>query len=364
MQPGSYDPFRFRAPSPRPRGLQRVTTRVLAIAVAMPAILVSAWIAWPGGGESSPDPGPTATADATTSTASSQGFTPPITPEPTPAATEDLRPAPVALGMPVPEISASAAIVLDDASLEVLYGKDAYQERPPASVTKIATAIVAVEQRPLDDLVTSPVHFWDLATEGDATTMGLETGDVLTLRDMLLGLMLVSGNDAALAIAQHVSGTEAAFVAQMNALAQRLGLEHTHFTNSAGLYDDGHYSSAWDLALLSRYLMRFPDLRQVVGTEQTVVTGERDGEPLEFDLYNGNPLLNYTPGVDGVKTGFTEEAGRTFSVTAERDGHRVYVVLLDTTLRAQDSQALIEWAFENHRWADQDAPSGAETPAP
>src|SRR5690606_6646367 len=151
----------------------------------------------------------------------------------------------------------------------------AHERRAPASVTRVATAIVAVERSPLDVLVQSPVHYWDLVIEGDSSTMGLEVGDTLTLRDMLLGLMLVSGNDAATAIAEHVSGSEEAFVAEMNALAGRLGLRDTRFTNAAGLYDEGHYSSAWDLVLLSRHLMRFPDLRQIVGTEQTIVTGQR-----------------------------------------------------------------------------------------
>ncbi|MCK9486855.1 MAG: D-alanyl-D-alanine carboxypeptidase [Dehalococcoidia bacterium] len=336
--------------------------RLLALAVAAPVLLVAGWLAWPDDGASPPAGSATNTAGTPTAAGLDPAAADPL--PATPTSSEARAAAPDALGIPAPEITAAAAIVLDDASLAVLYDRGAHEVRPPASVTKIATAIVAVERRPLDDLVTSPVHYWDLVIEGDSSTMGLESGDVLTLRDMLLGLMLVSGNDAAIAIAEHVSGSQEAFVAEINALAERLGLEHTRFTNVAGLYEDGHYSTAWDLALLSRYLMRFPDLRQVVGTEQTVVTGERDGETVEFDLYNHNPLLNYTPGVDGVKTGFTEEAGRTFSVTAERDGHRVYIVLLDSTLRAQDSQALIEWAFENHRWADQATPTAIPTAMP
>ncbi|MEX1021577.1 MAG: hypothetical protein WD058_00380, partial [Dehalococcoidia bacterium] len=154
------------------------------------------------------------------------------------------------------------------------------------------------------------------------------------------------------------------FVALMNDLVERLGLEDTRFMNASGLHHDRHYSSPWDLVMLSRALMRMPELREVVGTEEHTALGERpvvehgadgsgddgDREPVGLDLYNHNPLLNYTPGVDGVKTGFVEEAGRTFSVTAERGGHRIYIVLLDTTLRAQDSMDLIEWAFANHEW--------------
>ncbi|MEX2372536.1 MAG: serine hydrolase, partial [Dehalococcoidia bacterium] len=237
-----------------------------------------------------------------------------------------------------------------------------------------ATAIVAAEQADLDEEVTSDVHYWDL---DDSSTMGLEPGDVFTVRELLYGLMLVSGNDAAIALGRHVAGSDDAFVALMNDLVERLGLEDTRFMNASGLHHDRHYSSPWDLVMLSRALMRIPELREVVGTEEHTALGERptdadledagiegsdegasagsDGrargsEPVGLDLYNHNPLLNYTPGVDGVKTGFVEEAGRTFSVTAERGGHRIYIVLLDTTLRAQDSMDLIEWAFANHEW--------------
>jgi len=265
-------------------------------------------------------------------------------------------PGPRSLGIPAPEVSAAAAIVVDDASLEVLYGKDPYGPRPPASVTKMATAVVALERGRLDDLATSDLHFWTLAIN-DGSTMGLEPGDQLTLRELLYGLMLASANDAAETLAEHISGTEEAFVAEMNALVARLGMTETHFTNSAGLSEPGHVSSPWDLVLLGRYLMRFPDLREIVGTEQRIVRGLRNGQVVEFDLYNHNPLLNYTEGVDGLKTGFTEQSGRTIALTAERGGHRVYIVLMDTTLRAQDAIALVEWAFENHVWPGQDTPA-------
>lgn len=331
--------------------------------VLLPALLALAWlVVRPGGDatEAATQIGATATASASaTSTVNSVAAGAQGSAEPTVAA----EPGPIALGTPAPEISASSAIVVDDASLQVLYGKDAYTRRGPASLTKIATAIVTMEHARLEDVATSPVHYWDL---GDSSTMGLEPGDEITVRELLYGLMLVSGNDAATVLADHISGTEAAFVEEMNRLASRLGLRDTHFENAAGLTSPGHYSSAWDLVLLSRYLMRFPDLRTIVGTEEYTATATRAGETVTFDLYNHNPLLNYTPGVDGVKTGFTEEAGRTFSVTAERDGHRIYIVLLDTTLRAQDSQALIEWAFANHRWPDQvvahPAPASTATP--
>ena len=254
-------------------------------------------------------------------------------------------------GVPFPEISAGAGIVLDGDSLAVLWDRNAHGRREPASVTKMMTAILAAENASMDAVFTSDVHHW--ALEWDSSTMGLEPGDQLTLRDLLLGMMLVSGNDAAIVIGRHIAGSDQAFVDAMNVLAARMGLQDTHFMNAHGFSQPGHYSSAYDLALIARYLMSIPALREIVGTEEITVTGVgAEGQERSFDLYNHNPLLNYTPGVDGVKTGFTEGAGRTFAVTAERAGHRVYIVILDAPLRAEDSIALIEWAFAAHRWAD------------
>ena len=329
----------------------------------LPACLVAAAILWQGGGEEPQPASLVAELGAELDAASTpEGLLATATPPGTPASAEATPPAgiaPTSRGIPPPELSAAAAIVVDDASLAVLYEKDAYTPRPPASVTKIATAIVAAESTPLDALVTSGLHYWELAIDGDSTTMGLEPEDILTLRELIAGLMLVSGNDAARVIAQHVAGSEEAFVARMNALAERLGMTATHFRNADGLAEPGHASSPWDLVLLSRHLMRFPDLREIVGTEQHIARGQREGQTVEFDLYNHNPLLNYTPGVDGIKTGFTEEAGRTFALTAERNGHRVYIVLLDSPLRAQDAQELLEWAYENHAWPG-DEPAAPE----
>ncbi len=254
-------------------------------------------------------------------------------------------------GVPFPEISAGAAIVMDGDSMAVLYDRNAHERREPASVTKMATAILVAENASMDAVFTSDIHHWDL--DWDSSTMGLEPGDQLTVRDLLLGLMLVSGNDAAIVLGRHIAGSDQAFVDAMNVLADRLGLRDTHFMNAHGYSQDGHYSSAYDLALIARYLMSIEALREVVGTEQVIVKGiGADGVEREFDLYNHNPLLNYTPGVDGVKTGFTERAGRTFAATAVRDGHRVIVVILDAPMRAEDSIALIEWAYAAHTWPE------------
>ena len=178
-----------------------------------------------------------------------------------------------------------------------------------------------------------------------STLMGLEPGDEFTLRDLLYGLMLPSGNDAALAIARHVSGTEQAFAREMNAFARRLGLTDTHFSNPHGLGRRNHYTTAYDIAILARYLMTIPELREVVGAASWSANGSRT-----INMRSLNPLLWSYPGVDGVKTGYTWSAGRTIVASAVRDGRRIYVVLLDAPDRDGDARKLLEWTFESYEW--------------
>ena len=174
---------------------------------------------------------------------------------------------------------------------------------------------------------------------------GLQPGDQFSVKDLLYGMMLKSGNDAAKELARTAAGSEAAFVVRMNALATRLALRDTRFTDVHGLGGPNHYSSAYDLALLARHAMTLPEFREVVGTESRTAQGSRP-----IDLYNHNPLLNYTEGVTGVKTGYTEEAGNTFVVSVERNGRRIIVVLLNAPNLAFDAIDLIEWTYANHTW--------------
>jgi len=252
---------------------------------------------------------------------------------------------PERLGGVPPAVQARAVLVFDDASGTALYESNSHDRLPPASLTKIATAVVVLEaHESLDTVIeTHP----DLEKEWleDSSSMGLEPGDRFSLRELLYGMLMVSGGDAARELAIATAGTESAFVERMNGLAERLHLDDTHFADVQGLDASDQFSSAWDMALLSRYAMTFPVFREIVGTETHVAAGSR-----ELPLYNFNPLLNYTPGVDGIKTGFTEQAGHTFVASVERDGHRVTVVMLNAQSMALDSIALIEWAFASHRW--------------
>jgi D-alanyl-D-alanine carboxypeptidase len=179
-----------------------------------------------------------------------------------------------------------------------------------------------------------------------STVMGLRPGDQFTLRDLLYGLMLPSGNDAALAIGRHLAGSDATFVWRMNQLAWRLGLYETNFENPHGLGGANHAISAHDLAVLTRYAMSVPGFAEVVRTPAWVANGSRR---LAFSNINSF-LFNY-PGADGVKTGYTRRAGRTLVASAIRDGHRVYVVVMNAEHRDYDAHALMNWAFSGFDWS-------------
>lgn len=242
---------------------------------------------------------------------------------------------------PPPQISALSAIVLDEPSGVALFELDPNRELAPASLTKIATAIVAFRYGGLDEEVTSDVDGWLMR---GSTTMGLYSGDRINRRDLLYGLMLPSGNDAALVLGRSIAGSDDAFVARMNEVMRELGLEHTSFTTPHGL-GRGGYSSAHDLAIMARHAMQHPEFAKIVQTESWRVSGSRT-----YDVHNVNSFLFNYPGADGVKTGYTFSAGRTLVASATRDGHRLYAVLLNDQALYTDAYALLDWAFASHSW--------------
>jgi D-alanyl-D-alanine carboxypeptidase len=242
-----------------------------------------------------------------------------------------------------PDVHAQSIAVVDEASGALLYGRDPHARLAPASLTKVLTALVALRDGQLTQRIT--VQF-DPGQLSDSTLMGIHPGETYTLQDLLYGLMLPSGNDAALAIANGVAGSEAGFVARMNAQVASLGLTDSHFVNPHGLDAPGHYASASDLAMAARYGMtHFATFRQLAGAQSWVVHGTR-----AFTVHNLNRFLGSYPGADGVKIGYTEAAGHTIVASATRNGHRVYVVLLNCGDIAADSTPLFDWAFANFTW--------------
>lgn len=244
---------------------------------------------------------------------------------------------------PAPAITASTAVVMDGDTGRVLYDLHAHEAMPPASTTKIMTAILALEQLPdLSRIVVSDI---DAQTLVGSSVMGLRPGVPISLKGLLYGLMLPSGNDAAIELAEAVDGNDAAFVQRMNSMARALGLENTHFANPHGLDAPDHYMSAYDLARLADFAMANPEFARIVGTRDYHLA-----PPYNYDLKNGNTMLGTYPGADGVKIGWTDAAGWTLVASATRNGHRVFAVVLHSADRNADASALLDWAFRAYQW--------------
>lgn len=242
---------------------------------------------------------------------------------------------------PAPEITATAAAVLEAPCGAVLHSLNETLRLPPASLAKIMTALVALENAHPDEIVGVDFDGAALALEQDSTAMGLLPGDSLPMIDLIYGLLLRSGYDAALAIAEHVAADEETFVSLMNEKADALGLRDTSFANASGLDDPALYTSAYDIAVLGGELLDVPLLAEAVSTQEYQPGWDRG--PLE----NLNLMLNVYPDAIGVKTGFTDEAGQTIVAAADRDGRRLIVSVLGSEDLYVDASALLDWAFAN-----------------
>lgn len=231
--------------------------------------------------------------------------------------------------------SAQAAALIEQNSGRVLYVEHGDDERLIASITKIMTAVVALEHG--DKNAEYTVTAQDMA---EGSSMYLQPGDRLRLEELLYGLMLVSGNDAALAAAHCVSGDVEAFVELMNDTAQRLGMTHSHFANPNGLDAQGHYSSALDMSVLAAYALQNQDFRRIVSTAAITIGDRR--------LTNHNKLLRMCEGCIGVKTGFTKAAGRTLVSAATREGMTLVCTTLSDGNDWNDHMALMDYGFANY----------------
>lgn len=236
-------------------------------------------------------------------------------------------------------VSASSAVVMEYLTGEVLWERNAHQRRPMASTTKIMTAICAIENSRLDDFV--KVHPKAVGVEGSSMYLG--HGETITLESLLYGLMLASGNDAAVAIAMHVSGSVEEFARLMNDTAVRIGASNTNFTNPNGLDDANHYTTAYDLALITRYAHSNSEFSRIVSTLDKKVPWQ--GRDYDRRLHNHNKLLQMYQGCDGVKTGFTKKSGRCLVSSATRDGVRVIAVTLNAPNDWSDHTAMLDFAF-------------------
>ncbi|HEY3315836.1 MAG TPA: D-alanyl-D-alanine carboxypeptidase family protein [Bacillota bacterium] len=240
-----------------------------------------------------------------------------------------------------PQVSSPSAVLIDWASGRVLFAKEARRLRPMASTTKIMTALLVLERGNLNDVVT--VSRRAAATPG--SSMHLRAGERLTLERVLYGILMRSGNDASVAAAEHIAGSEAAFVAMMNAKARALGAYDTQFQNPHGLTAPGHYSTAYDLALMARAALENPTFAEIVATREKLFVSE--DEKRQATLYNTNRLLWSFEGADGVKTGTTSVAGKCLVASATRGDQRLIAVVLHSGDRWGDAARLLSYGFKN-----------------
>ena len=247
----------------------------------------------------------------------------------------------------LPTINSRAYVVIDRNSNTILIGKNENQRKKMASTTKIMTALVVIEHCNLSDIV--EVSKKSASTGG--SRLGLKTGDKITVYDLLYGLMMRSGNDAAVALAEHISGSITDFANLMNEKAKNLGLSNTHFVTPHGLDEDEHYTTAYELALLSNYAMNNEIFAKIVGTKNYTIT--LNGYPKT--LTNTNELLGVLNGIYGIKTGFTNGANRCLVTCCKRGNMDIICVVLgaDTKkYRTTDSIKLIEYSFNNFTYVN------------
>ena len=245
------------------------------------------------------------------------------------------------------EIAAPSAILMDAATGTILYEKNAHERLAPASVTKVMTLLLVMEaldsgRITWDDMVTAS----ETAAGKGGSQVYLEVGEQMSMDEMLKSVVVSSANDCATALAEHVAGSEAAFVERMNARAAELGLEDTHFVNCTGLDDEPnaaeHLTSAYDIAVMSRELLKHDEIREYTTIWMDSV---RDGQ---FGLSNTNKLVRFYQGTTGLKTGFTSGAGYCLSATAEREGMELIAVVLGSPTSAdrfETAKALLNYGF-------------------
>ncbi|MGI6751470.1 MAG: D-alanyl-D-alanine carboxypeptidase family protein [Anaerovoracaceae bacterium] len=239
-----------------------------------------------------------------------------------------------------PHISATSAILMEVSTGRILYEKNKDQRAYPASTTKIMTALLAIENGDLDEgIKVSPKA---IGIEG--SSIYLEPGETILLRDLLYGLMLQSGNDAAVAVAEEIGNGMENFVSMMNSRAEAIGAKNTNFVNPSGLYDENHYTTVYDMALIAREAMENPLFRDVSAARSW--QAQRTAGKYNF-FSNKNKVVYEYNGGTGIKIGYTKRSGRTLVASSERDGMELICVVMNAPDWFQDSYKLMDYGYEN-----------------
>lgn len=246
-------------------------------------------------------------------------------------------------------VDAKSALLMEPVTGKILYEKNIHEKFAPASVTKIMTMLLTMEaidsgKIKLSDKVTVSEN----AKKMGGSSMILDTGEVRTVEELIKGVAIASGNDAAVALAEYISGTEEAFVQKMNDRAKELAMNDTTFKNCTGLSAQGHLTTAYDIAIMSRELLKHPAILKYSGTYMETIS---EGRKTPIGLVNHNKLVRFFKGCDGLKTGFTEEAKYCISATAVRNGIRMLAVIMgspDYKVRNRDASMLMNYGFSRY----------------
>ena len=250
------------------------------------------------------------------------------------------------------KVKAKAAVLMDAVSGEVLFAQNAHKKLPPASVTKVMTMLLILEGCDSGKIrLSDTVTISERAASMGGSQMYMEPGEQHTVEELLKGVAMVSANDGCVALAEHLAGSVEMFVEQMNKRAAELGMKDSHFVNTNGLPVANHYTSAYDIAVMSRALIAFPETAQWFTKWQDTIKVGLPGKEKEFGLTNTNKLIKQYPGAIGIKTGFTQDAGYCLSGAAERDGTRLIGVILGCTtsnIRFSEIKRLLDYGFSNY----------------
>ena len=275
------------------------------------------------------------------------GITPKLD-EPQPAKAENEStiqvPATRVSPVPAPSIAAASAVLMDADTGQVLYAKNPHVRRPNASTTKIMTAILIVENCGMNNVITAD----KAASETPFTSLNLRPGEQITVKDLLTGMLMRSANDAAVAAAEHIAGTVPKFADMMNKKAVEIGCADTHFVTPNGLYDPNHYSSAYDLCLMAKYALRYPVFNEAINTKKYTLAS-RTINRQDLVVFSKSKFLKDYPGADGVKSGYTKQAGYCYVGSATRNGWRLISSVLKSENSGSDTVALMDYGFTNYQ---------------
>ncbi|MBL8061111.1 MAG: D-alanyl-D-alanine carboxypeptidase [Chthonomonas sp.] len=241
-----------------------------------------------------------------------------------------------------PVVLGKSAIIIDEISGRVLWAKDANTQRYPASTTKIMTSLLLLESLPLTSTITAPAD----TERVTGSSLHLRIGEQISAKDALYAMLLRSANDVCHAVAFRISGSDAVFAERMNERAAQIGCKNTTFRNPNGLPDPEHKTTAYDLAMIGREAMKNDIFREVVRTRKAWLSRSVNQDDLL--VINRNKWLEKDPTADGIKTGFTDDAGQTYVGSATRNGFRVITVILNTTDWQADHKAMLDWAYSEY----------------